>query len=163
MSSHFLLRSVGRPARFGLSHDSETGQKEAAKPEPAAGDEGEGAAMGSVRTVASMPAYVPAEPAADPKPGDLNRLVTDAVASYTETEDVTDVGVLRGFASLAYNNYSTHLSTMLLEQVWDYNFDPQTNVIDVHISRLRSKIDRDFATPLLHTVRGAGYKINDTP
>jgi two-component system OmpR family response regulator len=53
--------------------------------------------------------------------------------------------------------------TMLLEQVWDYNFDPQTNVIDVHISRLRSKIDRDFATPLLHTVRGAGYKINDTP
>ncbi len=53
--------------------------------------------------------------------------------------------------------------TMLLEQVWDYNFDPQTNVIDVHISRLRSKIDRDFGTPLLHTVRGAGYKINDTP
>jgi len=50
--------------------------------------------------------------------------------------------------------------TMLLEQVWDYHFDPQTNVIDVHISRLRSKIDKDFATPLLHTVRGAGYKID---
>lgn len=47
--------------------------------------------------------------------------------------------------------------TMLLEQVWDYNFDPQTNVIDVHISRLRRKIDRDFPRPLLHTVRGAGY------
>jgi two-component system OmpR family response regulator len=47
--------------------------------------------------------------------------------------------------------------TMLLEHVWDYNFDPQTNVIDVHISRLRSKIDRDFETPLLQTVRGAGY------
>ena len=47
--------------------------------------------------------------------------------------------------------------TMLLEHVWDYNFDPQTNVIDVHISRLRSKIDRDFDMPLLHTVRGAGY------
>jgi two-component system OmpR family response regulator len=47
--------------------------------------------------------------------------------------------------------------TMLLEQVWDYHFDPQTNVIDVHISRLRGKIDRDFASPLLHTVRGAGY------
>jgi len=47
--------------------------------------------------------------------------------------------------------------TMLLEQVWDYNFDPQTNVIDVHISRLRSKIDKDFASPLLQTVRGAGY------
>jgi len=47
--------------------------------------------------------------------------------------------------------------TMLLENVWDYHFDPQTNVIDVHISRLRAKIDRDFFPPLLHTVRGAGY------
>ncbi|MEL6963073.1 MAG: response regulator transcription factor [Pseudomonadota bacterium] len=47
--------------------------------------------------------------------------------------------------------------TMLLEKVWDYHFDPQTNVIDVHISRLRQKVDRDFATPLIHTVRGAGY------
>lgn len=47
--------------------------------------------------------------------------------------------------------------TMLLEAVWDYHFDPQTNVIDVHISRLRQKIDRDFEYPLLHTVRGAGY------
>ncbi len=47
--------------------------------------------------------------------------------------------------------------TMLLEKVWDYTFDPQTNVIDVHVSRLRSKIDKGFATPLLHTVRGAGY------
>jgi len=47
--------------------------------------------------------------------------------------------------------------TMLLEGVWDYHFDPQTNVIDVHISRLRSKIDRGFDQPLLHTVRGAGY------
>lgn len=47
--------------------------------------------------------------------------------------------------------------TMLLENVWEYHFDPQTNVIDVHVSRLRGKIDRDFATPLLHTVRGAGY------
>jgi len=47
--------------------------------------------------------------------------------------------------------------TMLLEHVWDYHFDPQTNVIDVHVSRLRQKIDRGFAKPLLHTVRGAGY------
>jgi two-component system OmpR family response regulator len=47
--------------------------------------------------------------------------------------------------------------TMLLEQVWDYHFDPQTNVIDVHVSRLRQKIDKGFARPLLHTVRGAGY------
>jgi two-component system OmpR family response regulator len=51
--------------------------------------------------------------------------------------------------------------TMLLEHVWDYNFDPQTNVIDVHISRLRGKIDKDFDRALLHTVRGAGYVIRD--
>lgn len=49
--------------------------------------------------------------------------------------------------------------TMLLENVWDYHFDPQTNVIDVHVSRLRSKIDKGFDTPLLHTIRGAGYMI----
>jgi two-component system OmpR family response regulator len=47
--------------------------------------------------------------------------------------------------------------TMLLEGVWDFHFDPQTNVIDVHISRLRQKIDKGFDVPLLHTVRGAGY------
>jgi two-component system OmpR family response regulator len=51
--------------------------------------------------------------------------------------------------------------TMLLEHVWDYNFDPQTNVIDVHISRLRGKIDKDFDRPLLHTVRGAGYVMRE--
>lgn len=50
--------------------------------------------------------------------------------------------------------------TMLLEQVWGYHFDPQTNVIDVHVSRLRAKIDKDFAKPLLHTVRGAGYRLD---
>jgi two-component system OmpR family response regulator len=50
--------------------------------------------------------------------------------------------------------------TMLLEGVWNYHFDPQTNVIDVHISRLRSKIDKGFARPLLHTVRGAGYRLS---
>lgn len=49
--------------------------------------------------------------------------------------------------------------TMLLESVWEYHFDPQTNVIDVHISRLRAKIDKGFETPLLHTIRGAGYMI----
>jgi len=49
--------------------------------------------------------------------------------------------------------------TMLLEQVWDYHFDPQTNVIDVHISRLRGKIDKGFDKTLLETVRGAGYRL----
>ena len=51
--------------------------------------------------------------------------------------------------------------TMLLENVWDYHFDPQTNVIDVHISRLRGKIDKGQGTSLLHTIRGAGYMIRD--
>ncbi len=49
--------------------------------------------------------------------------------------------------------------TMLLEQVWNYHFDPQTNVIDVHISRLRQKVDKDFDHPMVQTVRGAGYRI----
>ncbi|MBE0692806.1 MAG: response regulator transcription factor [Aquamicrobium sp.] len=49
--------------------------------------------------------------------------------------------------------------TMLLENVWDYHFDPQTNVIDVHVSRLRSKIEKGFGPPVLHTVRGAGYML----
>ena len=49
--------------------------------------------------------------------------------------------------------------TMLLEGVWDYHFDPGTNVIDVHLSRLRKKVDEGFARPLLHTVRGAGYRL----
>jgi two-component system OmpR family response regulator len=50
--------------------------------------------------------------------------------------------------------------TMLLERVWEYHFDPQTNVIDVHISRLRSKIDKGFDRPMLQTVRGAGYRLD---
>ena len=50
---------------------------------------------------------------------------------------------------------------MLLEQVWNYHFDPQTNVIDVHISRLRQKVDKAFNVPLIETVRGTGYRIAD--
>jgi two-component system, OmpR family, response regulator len=49
--------------------------------------------------------------------------------------------------------------TMLLEKVWDYHFDPGTNVIDVHVSRLRSKLDRDFSSAMIQTVRGAGYRL----
>ncbi|MCE2509972.1 MAG: response regulator transcription factor [Alphaproteobacteria bacterium] len=52
--------------------------------------------------------------------------------------------------------------TMLLEGVWDYHFDPQTNVIDAQISRLRQKIDKGFDKPLIHTVRGAGYSLRAT-
>ena len=51
--------------------------------------------------------------------------------------------------------------TAILERVYDYSFDPQTNVIDVHVSRLRQKIDRDRGPPLLHTVRGMGYVLED--
>jgi two-component system OmpR family response regulator len=51
--------------------------------------------------------------------------------------------------------------TMLLEQVWDLSFDPQTNVVDSQVSRLRAKIDRDFDRPLLHTLRGVGYRLGD--
>jgi two-component system, OmpR family, response regulator len=51
--------------------------------------------------------------------------------------------------------------TMLLEGVWDLQFDPQTNLIDVHMSRLRQAVDRGFAKPLIHTVRGAGYVVRD--
>ncbi len=70
----------------------------------------------------------------------------------------------REFRLLAYlmqNEGRVVTRTMLLEKVWDYHFDPQTNVVDVHISRLRSKVDRDFAKPMLQTVRGAGYKLSD--
>ena len=51
--------------------------------------------------------------------------------------------------------------TMLLENVWEYHFDPQTNVNDVHVSRLRQKIDKDFERPLLSTIRGAGYMLSE--
>lgn len=68
----------------------------------------------------------------------------------------------REFALLEYlmRNHGTVVTrTMLLEHVWDYNFDPQTNVIDVHISRLRHKIDKGFDKSLIQTLRGSGYKL----
>jgi two-component system OmpR family response regulator len=52
---------------------------------------------------------------------------------------------------------------MLLEQVWDYRFDPHTSIIDTHISRLRKKLDEGFEQPLLHTLRGVGYRLSETP
>lgn len=68
----------------------------------------------------------------------------------------------REFSLLEYlmRNHGTVVTrTMLLEHVWDYNFDPQTNVIDVHISRLRQKIDKGFDKSLIQTLRGSGYRI----
>ena len=70
----------------------------------------------------------------------------------------------REFSLLEYllRNKGNALSkTMIMEHVWDYHFDPQTNVVDVLVSRLRSKIDRDFDTKLLHTLRGVGYVLKD--
>jgi two-component system OmpR family response regulator len=72
----------------------------------------------------------------------------------------------REFRLLAYlmsNAGEVVTRTMLLEAVWDYRFDPHTNVIDVHISRLRNKVDRGHLVPLIHTVRGVGYVLADQP
>jgi two-component system OmpR family response regulator len=63
---------------------------------------------------------------------------------------------------LARNEGRVVTRTMLLEQVWDYHFDPGTNVIDVHVSRLRRKLEEGFERPILHTVRGAGYRLAAT-
>ena len=72
----------------------------------------------------------------------------------------------REFRLLAFLLQHAHqivTRTMLLESVWDYRFDPQTNVIDVHISRLRGKVDKVFEPALIHTVRGVGYSLTDKP
>ena len=85
--------------------------------------------------------------------------------SHSVTRGDTEIGLQpREFRLLEYlmkHAGQVVTRTMLLENVWDYHFDPQTNVIDVHMSRLRAKIDKGFARPLLHTVRGAGYVIRD--
>jgi two-component system OmpR family response regulator len=90
-------------------------------------------------------------------PLELNRLSREVVR-----DDEKILLQPREFRLLAYlmQNAGTVVTrTMLLEKVWDYHFDPQTNVIDVHISRLRGKIDKDFDEPMLMTIRGAGYKL----
>ncbi len=91
-------------------------------------------------------------------------LVLDRLSHEVRRGDVPIVLQPREFRLLEYlmrHAGQVVTRTMLLENVWDYHFDPQTNVIDVHISRLRSKIDRNFSPPLLHTVRGAGYMMRD--
>jgi two-component system OmpR family response regulator len=91
--------------------------------------------------------------------GDLTmNLLTREVQRDGRTIDLT----VREFRLLEYllRNAGRVVSrSMLLEAVWDYNFDPQTNIIDQHVSRLRQKIDKDFGTPLLQTVRGMGYAL----
>ena len=93
-------------------------------------------------------------------------LVLDRL-SHTVTRAGEDIPLQpREFRLLEYlmkNAGQVVTRTMLLENVWDYHFDPQTNVIDVHMSRLRSKIDKGQDRPLLHTVRGAGYMVREMP
>jgi two-component system, OmpR family, response regulator len=91
-------------------------------------------------------------------------LVLDRLSHKVSRGGETIVLQAREFRLLEYlmrNAGQVVTRTMLLEHVWDYHFDPQTNVIDVHISRLRAKIDKEFPRPLLHTVRGAGYVVRD--
>jgi two-component system, OmpR family, response regulator len=105
-----------------------------------------------------------------PEPGALELRVADLCLDM-RTLQVTRGKVaitlqpreLRLLAHLMRNADQVVTRTMLLEAVWDCHFDPQTNVIDVQISRLRSKIDRGFSPPLIHTIRGAGYMLGERP
>ncbi len=98
-----------------------------------------------------------AEPPRSLQVGDLEiDLLGQAVRRGGQKIEVT-TREFRILAYLARNEGRVVTRSMLLENVWDYNFDPQTNIIDQHISNLRQKIDRDHDSPLIHTVRGAGY------
>jgi len=103
----------------------------------------------------------PLEAATSYEVGDLS---LDRLSRKVERAGETILLQPREFRLLEYlmkNAGKVVTRTMLLENVWDYHFDPQTNVIDVHMSRLRAKIDKGHAIPLLHTIRGAGYMIRE--
>ncbi|MER2606381.1 MAG: response regulator transcription factor [Siculibacillus sp.] len=104
------------------------------------------------------------------RPGDVETsyrvgdLVLDRLSHAVSRGGVEIVLQPREFRLLEYmmkNAGQVVTRTMLLENVWDYHFDPQTNVIDVHMSRLRAKIDKGQDKPLIHTVRGAGYMVRE--
>lgn len=93
--------------------------------------------------------------------GDLNMdLLTRRVERAGQRVDLQP-REFRLLEMLLRNQGQVVTRTMMLEEVWDYHFDPGTNVIDVHISRLRKKIDEGSETPLLHTVRGVGYMLSE--
>ncbi len=104
---------------------------------------------------------------AEGRKGEPTRLTVGPLAMDLLAREVTRDGVAitlqpREFSLLEYlmrHAGQVVTRTMLLENVWDYHFDPQTNVIDVHVSRLRAKIDRDFDPAMIETVRGAGYRL----
>ena len=98
---------------------------------------------------------------------ELDILKADDLLLNKKTRKVTRNSILINLQPQEYkllevlmeNSNEVITRTMLLEKVWDLHFDPQTNIIDVHISRLRKKIDKDHDVQLLHTIRGAGYSI----
>lgn len=103
-------------------------------------------------------------PGGDETSYSVGDLTLNRLSREVKRADTTIMLQPREFRLLEYmmrNKGQVVTRTMLLEHVWDYHFDPQTNVIDVHISRLRSKIEKDFDKPLLHTIRGAGYVMRD--
>jgi two-component system OmpR family response regulator len=95
---------------------------------------------------------------------EVSDLRVDLLSRVVQRGD-TDIGLQpREFALLEYfmrNTGRVVSKTMIMEHVWDYDFDPQTNVVDVLVSRLRSNIDRDFEEKLIHTVRGVGYVLRE--
>lgn len=104
-------------------------------------------------------------PAAEPTTYRVGELVLDRLAHRVTREGQEIVLQPREFRLLEYlmkHAGQVVTRTMLLENVWDYHFDPQTNVIDVHVSRLRSKVDKGFELPMIHTIRGAGYMVRDS-
>jgi two-component system, OmpR family, response regulator len=103
-----------------------------------------------------------ASSAAEPTLYRVSDLTLDRLShrvSRSGTEIVLQPREFRLLEYLMKNAGQVVTRTMLLEHVWDYHFDPQTNVIDVHVSRLRGKIEEGFDKPILHTVRGAGYML----
>ena len=103
-------------------------------------------------------------PASEPTTYRVGDLVLDRLAHRVTRAGEEIVLQPREFRLLEYlmkHAGQVVTRTMLLENVWDYHFDPQTNVIDVHVSRLRSKVDKGFEHPMIHTIRGAGYMVRD--
>ncbi|MGO4173600.1 winged helix-turn-helix domain-containing protein [Bosea sp. TAF32] len=104
-------------------------------------------------------------PASEPTSYRVGELVLDRLAHRVTREGQEIVLQPREFRLLEYlmkHAGQVVTRTMLLENVWDYHFDPQTNVIDVHVSRLRAKVDKGFEQPMIHTIRGAGYMVRDS-
>lgn len=105
-----------------------------------------------------------AAPASEPTSYRVGDLVLDRLAHRVSRGDSEIQLQPREFRLLEYlmkHAGQVVTRTMLLENVWDYHFDPQTNVIDVHVSRLRAKIDKGFEHQMIHTIRGAGYMVRD--